>query len=591
MKTETAHNHSSAVRLARLPMAARYAIALAVVVIAAVVRWALNPVWGALELPFITFYPGVMLTAWLGGFGPGLLTTFLSAALADYFWLSPPFAFGISDNAASDIASLLLFVTMGTLISVLSEAWRREAVAVARSEERLGSTLARIGDAAIVQRQAEERQRFLAEASRVLTSSLDYETTLAHIVNLVVPGLSDGCSIDVLDADGVVRHRKGAFSDPAKAELMRKLRLLYPYDPSIGDPVMERLKTGESVLFHEMPVDVAESPPARPPRHLEMMRALGVKSAMIAPFRSQDRSLGLLTFMVTESARRYTASDLDLAEGLAARAVLALENALLHSSVQEQRNEAEKATRLKDEFLAMVSHELRTPMSSILGWARLLRDGKLEPDTAKRALDAIERNATAQARLIDDLLDMSRIISAKLRMEVEPVDLAAIILDVVDSLKPAADAKSIHLQTTLDPAVGSISGDPARLRQVVWNLMSNALKFTSRGGAVEVRLDLSDSRVRIAVVDNGIGIDADFLPHVFERLRQANISSNRGQGGLGLGLAIVQHIVDLHGGSVEAHSAGEGRGARFVVQLPIPSLGIPLRAGPRKTQAAGQDGK
>src|SRR6266700_2836745 len=181
MNTETAHNHSSAVRLARLPMAARYAIALEVVVIAAVVRWALNPVWGALELPFITFYPGVMLTAWLGGFGPGLLTTFLSAALADYFWLSPPFAFGISDNAASDIASLLLFVTMGTLISVFSEAWRREAVAVARSEERLGSTLARIGDAAIVQRQAEERQRFLAEASRVLTSSLDYETTLAHI--------------------------------------------------------------------------------------------------------------------------------------------------------------------------------------------------------------------------------------------------------------------------------------------------------------------------------------------------------------------------------------------------------------------------
>jgi PAS domain S-box-containing protein len=236
---------------------------------------------------------------------------------------------------------------------------------------------------------------------------------------------------------------------------------------------------------------------------------------------------------------------------------------------QAARTEAEAANRAKDEFLATVSHELRTPLNAILGWSHMLRSSKLEEATYERALETIERNAKAQAQLVEDILDVSRIITGNLRLDVRPVDLSPVIEAAIDSIRPAVDAKGIRLETVLDPRAGPISGDPARLQQIVWNLLSNAVKFTDRGGRVQVRLERVNSHVEINVSDTGRGIRTDFLPQVFDRFRQADSTSTRAHGGLGLGLAIVRHLVEMHGGAVEAFSPGEGLGATFTVKLPL----------------------
>jgi PAS domain S-box-containing protein len=239
--------------------------------------------------------------------------------------------------------------------------------------------------------------------------------------------------------------------------------------------------------------------------------------------------------------------------------------------------EADAANGIKDEFLALLSHELRTPLTSILGWSRLLADSNLDDATSKRALEIILRNARAQEQLIDDLLDISRIITGKLRLDVRPVELASIIETVVDSVRPAADARSIHLQTVFDSRTGAISGDPGRLQQIIWNLLTNAIKFTPEGGAVKVGLARNNSHVEVSVSDTGQGIAPEFLLHIFDRFRQSDSSSTRRHGGLGLGLSIVRQLVELHGGTVTAQSQGEGAGTTFKVVLPVLSVQHELR--------------
>jgi signal transduction histidine kinase/CheY-like chemotaxis protein len=239
------------------------------------------------------------------------------------------------------------------------------------------------------------------------------------------------------------------------------------------------------------------------------------------------------------------------------------------SEVERALAEAETGNRAKDEFLAVVSHELRTPLTPIISWTRLLATGDLDPSTTRRALESIERNARSQAQLVDDLLDVSRIIAGKVRLDIQQLELAPLLEAAIDSTRPAADAKGIRIQTVLDPRAGHVAADPERLQQVFWNLLSNAIKFTPQDGRVAVQLRRVDSHVEVVVSDTGQGINPEFLPHVFERFRQADSTSKRVHGGLGLGLAIVRHIVELHGGRVHATSPGEGQGASFRVELPV----------------------
>jgi PAS domain S-box-containing protein len=245
---------------------------------------------------------------------------------------------------------------------------------------------------------------------------------------------------------------------------------------------------------------------------------------------------------------------------------------LLLESAMAAHAEADAANGIKDEFLALLSHELRTPLTSILGWSKLLTEGNLDDVASNRALETIVRNARAQNKLIDDLLDISRIITGKLRLDVRAVELAPLIEAVVEGVRPAANARSIHLRTALDSLTSPIKGDPDRLQQIIWNLLINAIKFTPKGGRVEVRLERIRSHIEINVKDTGQGIAPELLPHVFERFRQSDSSSTRRHGGLGLGLAIVRQLVELHGGTVEAESPGEGEGTTFRVILPLLSV-------------------
>jgi signal transduction histidine kinase len=236
--------------------------------------------------------------------------------------------------------------------------------------------------------------------------------------------------------------------------------------------------------------------------------------------------------------------------------------------VQQRAMEAEASSRAKDEFLAVLSHELRTPLNAVYGWARMLQSGQLDEKAAARALDVIVRQSNAQVQLIDDLLDVSRIITGKMRLDVRPVDLRTVVESALDAVRPAATAKELRVRASLDPNVGPVSGDPDRLQQVVWNLVMNAVKFTPRGGRVDVQLASGDAHAEIVVRDTGRGIAADVLPFVFDRFRQADSSTTRAHAGLGLGLALAKHLVELHGGTLSAHSEGEDKGATFIVRLP-----------------------
>jgi PAS domain S-box-containing protein len=296
------------------------------------------------------------------------------------------------------------------------------------------------------------------------------------------------------------------------------------------------------------------------------------------PLIVEERLVGVMCVFARQSLTDVTLQAMaSVSNGIAnsiERKRIEEERKRLLTVAQRAQRTAEENNKIKDEFLANLSHELRTPLSAILGWSNLLRSGRLDAEATVRAMETVERNALSQVQLIDDLLDISRIITGKLRLEVRPVELPAVIEAAVDVVRPAAKAKNIRLQTLLDTATGAISGDADRLQQVVWNLLTNAVKFTPKDGRVQIRLERVNSHVELIVSDTGKGIAPEFLPSVFDRFRQADQTSTRRQGGLGLGLSIARQIVEMHGGTVQVESEGEGKGASFVVKLPL-SITVP----------------
>jgi PAS domain S-box-containing protein len=431
----------------------------------------------------------------------------------------------------------------------------------------------------------EAQSTYLADATAALAESLDYETTVARVARLAVPRLADWCAVDlVVDGQRVPKRLAVAHVDPAKVALAKELYLKYPprLDDAAGLPNV--LRTGRAELYADVPHELLVAG-TTDEEHLRIARELQLRSAMIVPLIAHSRVLGAISFVFAESGRRYASADLAFAEELARRCAIAIENARLFVSEQDARKAADVANRAKDEFLAIVSHELRTPLNAIMGWAKMLVAQNFDERRRQRAVETIERNAVAMAQLIEDLLDMSRVISGKMRIEVQSVDLTSVVDAALESIQPAANAKEIRLVPVLDTTVPQLMGDPTRLQQVVWNLLSNAVKFTPKGGRVDVVLRKVDSSVQLSVSDTGKGIAPTFLPSIFEPFSQEDASTKRTRGGLGLGLAISRQLVELHGGRITADSAGEGQGTTFVVSLPISTIG-PTREAP--TRAARQ---
>ena len=595
-------------------------------------------------------------------------------------------------------------------------------------------------------KQKEAAEKFLAEASTTLASSLEYETTLGSVAQLAVPHFADWCGVDIANEDGTLNRLAVAHVDPKKILWAQEINKRYPPDPSEPQGIYNVLRTGKSEFYPEIPDELLVLG-ARDEEHLQIMREIGFRSAMAVPLKARGKVLGVLTFVNSESGKHYTADDLALAEDLASRAAMAIDNAQLfraehqtrraaertsqflrrlqtvssslsqamtandvavavieqgvnslgahagtvvllnsaseleivgtvgfpkevfqswkrftldqkvpiadaikqktpillksftdylqrypvlgplasvtgtralaafpliiegrtigamglsfphvqdfsdddtafmhalahqcaqalerarlYETEQRLRAQAEAANRIKDEFLATVSHELRTPLNAIVGWSSLLMTEAMDEAAKERAVETIRRNAKAQSQIIEDLLDVSRIISGKLSLNTSLTELETVIKTALESLYPAAESKNIEIKSRFDFPARFILGDADRLQQIMWNLLSNAIKFTPKDGGIEVVLEQIDSHVQIRVSDTGQGISREFLPYVFDRFSQADGTSTRKFGGLGLGLAIVRHLVEMHGGTVEVESAGAGQGTTFTVTLPI----------------------
>jgi len=665
-------------RVTRLSPLTRYSIALTTVGVAVALRIALEPLWGD-KLRLLTFYPAIMVTAWLGGFGAGLTATVLAAAVTVYLWM--PAAFSWQPTDVGDIVALILFVAIGVVISGLNEAWRRASSRVTEAAEELRTTVASIGDAVMTtddagcvtwlnpvaealtgwstaqaagrpvtevfviineesrrptenpvgrvlregvvaglanhtlllardgreipiddsaapirtadgrvtgvvlvfrditeRKDAERRQGVQHAATRVLADARSLEAAAPEILKLIGEGLGwDTAAYWSVDRDaGVLRCLAVWHLPTAKLETFQAVTVGQTFPKGVGLPGRV-WATGEPVWLS----DAAEDP--------EFLRASeaardGVHGAVFVPVHVGHVVAGVMEV----SSQRVRAADPDVLVVLSSVASRVghfvdrhwrdEERARLLAREQEARREAEAANTMKDEFLAMLSHELRTPLTTILGWARMLRTKRVGPDMGEQALATIERNAQMQSRLIEDLLDVSRSVAGKLSLQSEPVDMATIVDAALETIRPTADTKGIQLIVNVDRANTRVLGDPVRLEQVVVNLLSNAIKFTDRAGVVDVRLRQMGAWTELIVHDTGSGIRPEFLPYVFDRFRQdKSLSSRTPGGGLGLGLTIVRHLVERHGGSVQAASPGQGQGATFTVRLPVQTPAAPKR--------------
>jgi len=421
-------------------------------------------------------------------------------------------------------------------------------------------------------RRAEEIERFLGDAATTLSSSLDYELTLERLARLAVPYVADFCLVHMLEDDGSIRRMIVAHQEPAREAAWRDMQRRFPLDLNTPHTIAKVLRTGEPELFPEISDELWQAV-IRDPEEIRMLREFDIKAAMIMPLAARGRTIGALTFISAERARRYGEDDFTLAHELARRAALAIDNARLYRHAQE-------ANRAKDEFLATLSHELRTPLTPIIGWVHMMSGGQLAPQDISHGLAVIGKNSQSLSHLINDLLDMSAILSGKMRIDTLPVSLAPVVAEAIETVRPHAAKQNIRIEFA-PPAAASdavVSGDRTRLVQVFWNLLTNAVKFSPGGSRVRVACEIAEGQARVHVEDEGEGISAEFLPFVFDRFRQQDMSTTKMHGGLGIGLALVKSFVEAHGGTVVAASAGEGRGSRFTVSLPLVRQARPVAA-------------
>ena len=427
--------------------------------------------------------------------------------------------------------------------------------AVPRRDE-AGHVIAWIGSGTDIDARvrAERALRLLSDASRRLAASFDDPREIEAVLAEALPLLGDGTRLDLVGGGRTERHRASvADIDSSLLE-----------DPRLDLGPSTVAYSGRAEVFLDVAAESEQAHSARGGEHLRFLSELGISGYMCLPLLSRGKVIGTFTFLRTRGGR-YSKDDVAIAEDLARRVAVAIDNARLHAATEQRRAELEEVNKSKDVFLATLSHELRTPLNAIVGWTDMMKNGSLTGDELTRAFDTIDRNAHALAGLVADLLDVSRIVTGTLKLDSKLVGIASVVDAAIEAARPQCASKRVTLDVSLE-RVGCVRGDAGRLRQVVANLLSNAIKFSPPGGTVSVRVAREGEQSIIEVKDTGEGIAEDFLPHVFERFRQAETARARG---LGLGLAIVKHLVEEHGGTVQASSDGKGKGATFVVTLPI----------------------
>jgi PAS domain S-box-containing protein len=403
--------------------------------------------------------------------------------------------------------------------------------------------------------------RFLAQASAELSSLVDEQSTLDKLAFLAVPVFADWCAVDMVQADGSLKRVAAAHTDPEKVRLAHEFHQKFPPDPNQAVGVWNVIRSGRPEFLSEINDELLEKF-VHDPRRRAVMEQLGFKSYIGVPLRARGQTRGVVTFISAESGRRYSAADVALAEDLGHRAGIAIENARLYTDLQ-------KADQAKNVFLATLAHELRNPLAAVVNGLTMI---KLAPDNiekVKRSANLMERQATQLARLVDELMDMSRITTGKIQLQAEKTDLAAVIASAIDATRAQIEAARHRLSVRLPSGPLPLFADPMRLAQVFANLLSNAAKYTDQGGDICLTVERSDAEFIVRVKDSGIGITPDMLNRVFTMFAQVTHPVDRSQGGLGIGLALVEGLVQLHGGRVEAHSAGLSQGSEFVVYLPV----------------------
>jgi PAS domain S-box-containing protein len=410
-------------------------------------------------------------------------------------------------------------------------------------------------------RRTEQSLRFLADASASLATLVDYQGTLELVAGLAVPKFADWCAVDIVENDGSLRRLAVVHVDPAKVQLAQEYNRCYPPDPGMLHGVPQVLRTGKpdmlTAIHDEMLVKGA-----RDQGELRMLRELGFRSYMCVPLKGRDKLIGVISFVSAESERRYTKSDLSFAEELARRAGIAIENAQLYVELKER-------DRRKDEFLATLAHELRNPLAPIRNGLQLLNMRGVDSETSENLLKIMERQVDHLVRLVDDLLNASRVMRGKIELRKEPVQLATIIAHAVETANLLIQSQDHQLTIDTPPESLMLEADPVRLTQIIANLLANAAKYTEKGGHIWLTVKSQNGQGIISIRDNGIGVAPDMLPHIFELFVQADHATSRAQGGLGIGLTLVKNLVEMHGGKVEVHSSGLGKGSEFIVRLPL----------------------
>ena len=437
------------------------------------------------------------------------------------------------------------------------------------------------------QKRAEESSRFLAEASAELAGVVDYESTLQKVANLAVPYFADWSAVDLADDDGNLRRLAVAHQDSNKIALVRDLMREYPPDPQAPGGAFAVLRTGKPELVSEI-TDEMLVQGAKDERHLRLIRSLGLKSYLCVPLVVSGNTLGVLTFATAESGRKYTDADLALATDLAHRAAVAIENTQLYQALRD-------TDRRKDEFLATLAHELRNPLAPIRNALQILKMPRVDAETVERSREMMERQVHHLVRLVDDLLDVSRVMRGKIELRKERVELATVVARAVETVQPLVDAQGHQLSVRMASDSLLLEADPVRLAQVVGNLLTNAAKYTEPNGRIWLTAERDGDMAVLRVRDNGIGIAPAMLPRIFELFVQVDHASTKAQGGLGIGLTLVKNLVEMHNGIVQARSEGLGQGCEFVVRLPLVAQALDQdhgpEAGPQADQLPPRSGK